>query len=171
MSIEKATEPSAAEMLSTMEVRVRMLPCSGESAALSRSASQRQKEKNNDKQTPATLTASRSSCRVIQTNARVWDTGCAHPRCCSSACTAQGCCSTRGCCSRCCRSWARWMTTPVAMEMHTHTQGQKLLSFTRQPRSRTPHCVFLRHPPSRQRTSWAVTQDKQKLPWLFSKWS
>lgn len=45
MSIEKATEPSAAEMLSTMEVRVRMLPCSGESAALSRSASQRQKKK------------------------------------------------------------------------------------------------------------------------------
>lgn len=41
MSIEKATEASAAEMLSTMELRVRMVPCSGESAALSRSAAHR----------------------------------------------------------------------------------------------------------------------------------
>lgn len=38
MSIGKATAPSAAEMLSTMEVRARMFPCSGESAALRRSA-------------------------------------------------------------------------------------------------------------------------------------
>lgn len=153
MSIEKATEPSAAEMLSTMEVRVRMLPCSGESAALSRSASQRQKKKTTINkhwlhfQLHAKVAMSFRRTHGCET--------CAHPRCCSSACTAPGCCSTRGCCSRCCRSWARWMTTPVAMEMHrhTHTQGQKLLSFTRQPRSRTPHCVFLRHPPSRQRTS------------------
>lgn len=34
----KATAPSAAEMLSTIEVRARMFPCSGESAALRRSA-------------------------------------------------------------------------------------------------------------------------------------
>lgn len=44
MSIEKATEASAAEMLSTMEVRVRMFPCSGESAALKRSARERESE-------------------------------------------------------------------------------------------------------------------------------
>lgn len=41
MSIGKATAASAAEMLSTMAVRVRMLPCSGESAALRRSANTR----------------------------------------------------------------------------------------------------------------------------------
>lgn len=38
MSIGKATAPSAAEMLFTMEVRARMFPCSGESVALRRSA-------------------------------------------------------------------------------------------------------------------------------------
>lgn len=38
MSKGKATVPSAAEMLSTMEVRARMFPCSGESATLKRSA-------------------------------------------------------------------------------------------------------------------------------------
>lgn len=38
MSMEKATAASAAEMLSTMALRVRMLPWSGESAALRRSA-------------------------------------------------------------------------------------------------------------------------------------
>lgn len=154
MSIEKATEPSAADMLSTMEFKVRMLPCSGDSAALNRSASQRQRIKRGSTNA-VPLSASRLSCHECE--------ACAHPRCCSSACTAPECCSTRGYCSRCCRSWARWMTTPVPMEMHTHTHAhrQKLLSFTRL-RSRTPHCVFLRHPPSRQRTSQAVTQPKQK---------
>lgn len=38
MSTGKPTDPSAAEMLSTMEVKARMFPCSGDSAALSRSA-------------------------------------------------------------------------------------------------------------------------------------
>lgn len=41
MSMGKATAPSAAEMLSTMEVRARMFPCSGESAVLSRSVKKR----------------------------------------------------------------------------------------------------------------------------------
>lgn len=38
MSTGKATAPPAAEMPSTMDVRARMFPCSGESAALRRSA-------------------------------------------------------------------------------------------------------------------------------------
>lgn len=53
MSIGKATAASAAEMLSTMAVRVRMLPCSGESAALRRSANTRSGMFNTNSGLPA----------------------------------------------------------------------------------------------------------------------
>lgn len=113
-STEKATDEPAAVMLSTMEVRARMLPCSGESAALRRS------EKNN----PVTLLVSETRWICLFCVMRVCVNR-THPRCCSSACTALECCSTRGCCSRCCLNWAH-STTPVTMEMHT----QKSLSVT-----------------------------------------
>lgn len=114
MSRGKATAPSAAEMLSTMEVRARMFPCSGESAAFKRS----------EKKDPITHSASTQRCTLcclIRLCVK-----CTHPRCCSSVCTVRECCSTPGYCSRCCLNWARLMTTPVTMKMRT----QKLLSFT-----------------------------------------
>lgn len=141
MSIGKATAASAAEMLSTMAVRVRMLPCSGESAALRRSANTR-------------------SSGMFNTNsglpARAWRRAKrAHPRCCSSACTGPGCCSTLGCCSRCCLSWARWMTTPVAMATHTQT----LLSFI--------HCYDTAHPvPETDDTHCGAFKTTHALPAL-----
>ena len=115
MSTEKATVPSAAEMPSTMEVSTRMLPWSGESAALRRSA-----ETQSHIQYPSEATIIRLCCLMRLC------VNCTHPHCCSSACTAPGCCSTPGCCSRCCLNWAHLTTTPVTMEMHT----QKLLSVT-----------------------------------------
>lgn len=111
MSIGKATAPSAAAMLSTIEVRACMLPCSGESATLKRSA-----ERPDNTSAHFIYTQARCLLRVC--------VKCTHPRCCSSACTVPECCSIPGCCSRCCLNWARWMTIPVAMERHT----QKLLS-------------------------------------------
>lgn len=114
MSIGKATAPSAAEMLFTMEVRARMFPCSGESVALRRSA---------NKPRPTHL-VQRGCTDLSAPSNETACVNCTHPRCCSSACTARECCSTQGCCSRCCPNWARWTTTPVTTEMHT----QKLLS-------------------------------------------
>lgn len=110
MSTGKPMDPSAAEMLSTMEVKARMLPCSGDSATLSRSALR-------GRGRVSTIVGSALTHRLTgQRNT--------HPHCCSSAGTARECCSTRGCCSRCCSNWAHLRTTPVTMEM------QKLLSVT-----------------------------------------
>lgn len=107
MSIGKATAPPAAEMLSTMEVRARMFPSSGESAALRRSAKKRDH-----------TFSVYSSVRFVSD--RVWSW--AHPRRRSSVCTVRECCSTPGCCSRCCLSWARLMTTPATTEIDAHAQ-------------------------------------------------
>lgn len=149
MSIEKATEASAAEMLSTMEVRVRMFPCSGESAALKRSAGERESESTRERNNRCCLYIGRCVKRAT------------HPRCCSSACTARGCCSTPGYCSRCCQSWARWMTTPVTMEMHTHTHTQKLLSFIRGKEAAHPTPCYAAHQVSNVHQ---VPQPKQASP-------
>lgn len=144
MSIEKATEASAAEMLSTMEVRVRMFPCSGESAALRRSAGERESESTRGRNNRRCLYIGRCVKRAT------------HPRCCSSACTARGCCSTPGYCSRCCQSWARWMTTPVTMEMHTHTHTEVAVIHSGQ-RGSTPHPT-LRCSPSLKCASSSPTE-------------
>lgn len=108
MSTGKATAPSAAAMPSTIEVSTRMLPCSGESAALRRSA------ERPGRTFSIWVRPQSSDCLLMRPSVN-----CTHPRCCSSVCTALECCSTLGYCSRCCLNWARLTTTPVVMEMHT----------------------------------------------------